>query len=299
MTRIVVAGNVSCDRLLLVDALPKPNCDVVVRRTRLLDGGAAANVAAAIAANGGEVALASAVGRDLWGRRLVRNLRATGVHTRFCVRSNRPTTEFVVAMASNGDRTFYVDLAGASFSYDASPVYEQLGATDAIAFVGCRFDTVRKHAETMARRGIRLYAALGFWIASGELSNVRPQFLELLHGCFLNNAEWLALPRTWRDRLRDPGYLSDDRFVVVTNGAASTSAFTAAGEMIARPVPTRRVINTLGCGDAFMGAFLAGTVNGHSVARCVSRGHTFARRIAARAEERLPPSIARLPTRQI
>ncbi|HSY49147.1 MAG TPA: carbohydrate kinase family protein [Thermoanaerobaculia bacterium] len=286
MTRIVVVGNVSCDRLLLVEELPRPNCDVVVRQTALLDGGAAANVAAAIAANGGQVGLASAVGRDAWGRRLLRNLRTAGVDTRFCGLSTRATTEFVVAMAVNGDRTFYVDLAGASFSYDASPVYEQLGATDAVAFVGCRFDTVRVHAHAMAQAGVQLYAALGFWIASGELANVDPKFSQVLRGCFLNKDEWAALPSTWRDTLLDPTYLAGGRFVVVTGGAASTTVFAAAGEMIEHPLPIRRVVNTLGCGDGFMGAFLAENVKGHSLSRCVRRGHSFARRIAGRAAER-------------
>lgn len=287
MTRIVVVGNVSCDRLLLVEELPKPNCDVVVRQTALLDGGAAANVAAAIAANGGRPALASAVGRDTWGRRLLRNLRTAGVDTRFCYRSTQATTEFIVAMAANGDRTFYVDITGASFSYDASPVYEALGATDAVAFVGCRFDTVRVHAHAMAQRGVRLYAALGFWIASGELANVDPKFSNVLRGCFLNRDEWSALPRTWQDSLRDPAYLADDRFVVVTSGATSTSTFSAAGEMIERPRPIRSVVNTLGCGDGFMGAFLAEKVRNRPLSRCVKRGHSFARRIAGRVGERL------------
>lgn len=287
MTRIVVVGNVSCDRLLLVEKLPKPNRDVVVRQTALLDGGAAANVAAAIAANGGRAALASAVGRDAWGRRLLQNLRAVGVDTRLCARSDRPTSEFVVAMAANGDRTFYVDLAGASFSYDASPVYEQLGATNAVAFVGCRFDAVRAHALAMAQRGVQLYAALGFWIASGELAKADPMFSHALRGCFLNKDEWSALPSKWRESLLDPAYLADGRFVVVTSGAASTTVFAAAGEMIERPPPLRRVVNTLGCGDGFMGAFLAESVKGHSLSRCMRRGHSFARRIAGRTPERL------------
>jgi fructokinase len=47
------------------------------------------------------------------------------------------------------------------------------------------------------------------------------------------------------------------RCVLVTDGVAPVRAFTAAGAMTSTPVPPADVVDTVGAGDAFGGAFLA------------------------------------------
>lgn len=71
-------------------------------------GGAPANVAAAIAALGGEVELAAKVGADSFGNHLIDVMHSFGVGTLFMVKDeNYFTTMAFVSLMENGERDFY------------------------------------------------------------------------------------------------------------------------------------------------------------------------------------------------
>lgn len=71
-------------------------------------GGAPTNVAAAIAALGGQVELAAKVGVDPFGQHLVEVMKDFGVDTRYMLRDmNHFTTFAFVSLMENGERDFY------------------------------------------------------------------------------------------------------------------------------------------------------------------------------------------------
>jgi fructokinase len=71
-------------------------------------GGAPTNVAAAIAALGGEVELAAKVGVDPFGDHLVEVMKSFGVSTRWMIRDKDHFTTFAfVSLMENGERDFY------------------------------------------------------------------------------------------------------------------------------------------------------------------------------------------------
>lgn len=71
-------------------------------------GGAPTNVAAAIAALGGEVSLAAKVGKDPFGNHLVDVMQSFGVDTKWMLQDeNYFTTLAFVSLMENGERDFY------------------------------------------------------------------------------------------------------------------------------------------------------------------------------------------------
>jgi fructokinase len=71
-------------------------------------GGAPTNVAAAIAALGGKVALAAKVGVDPFGRHLLEVMQSFGVSTKWMVQDEKHFTTFAfVSLMDNGERDFY------------------------------------------------------------------------------------------------------------------------------------------------------------------------------------------------
>jgi len=71
-------------------------------------GGAPTNVAAAIAALGGEVELAAKVGADPFGKHLIDVMESFGVTTRWIFRDERSFTTFAfVSLMEDGERDFY------------------------------------------------------------------------------------------------------------------------------------------------------------------------------------------------
>src|SRR5438067_1385814 len=71
-------------------------------------GGAPANVAAAIAALGGEVELAAKVGMDPFGEHVIDVMKSFGVGTRWVLKDeSKFTTLAFVSLMENGERDFY------------------------------------------------------------------------------------------------------------------------------------------------------------------------------------------------
>ncbi len=71
-------------------------------------GGAPTNVAAAIAALGGQVELAAKVGKDPFGQHLVDVMGSFGVNTKWMLRDENNFTTFAfVSLMENGERDFY------------------------------------------------------------------------------------------------------------------------------------------------------------------------------------------------
>jgi len=71
-------------------------------------GGAPTNVAAAIAALGGEVELAAKVGIDPFGKQLVEEMEHFGVSTRWMIQDEKHFTTFAfVSLMEEGERDFY------------------------------------------------------------------------------------------------------------------------------------------------------------------------------------------------
>jgi len=71
-------------------------------------GGAPTNVAAAIAALGGDVALAAKVGKDPFGKHLIEVMQSFGVETKWMLQDeNYFTTLAFVSLMENGERDFY------------------------------------------------------------------------------------------------------------------------------------------------------------------------------------------------
>lgn len=71
-------------------------------------GGAPTNVAAAIAALGGEVELAAKVGVDPFGQHLIEVMQSFGVSTKWMLQDDKHFTTFAfVSLMENGERDFY------------------------------------------------------------------------------------------------------------------------------------------------------------------------------------------------
>ena len=79
-------------------------------------GGAPTNVAAAIAALGGQVEIAAKVGDDPFGHHLIEVLKNMGVSTRsISIDSSHFTTIAFVSLMENGERDFYFNRGADTF----------------------------------------------------------------------------------------------------------------------------------------------------------------------------------------
>ncbi len=283
MSAIRIVGNLTWDRLIEAPAFPLPNRDYLTLDDATHAGGAGGNVAAGLALLGVPAAMVAAVGRDRRGDDLVADLSRYGVDTSLVQRTDLPTSEFLCVIDPDGNRAFLINPNEAAFSLD--PVAVASGDVG-YAFVGCRLEAAAEILDQCSVGRERAFANIGFWVAAGELGPDEMGLLDRLQCLFLNNDEFEELADPVRRRLTSPEFLDEGRRVVVTGGAAEAVVLTSSDPVAMAPAPPPHVINTLGCGDAFMAGYLAAHVGGCDIQRCLELAHECAGRIAGSPRER-------------
>ena len=234
-------------------------------------GGCLANVAVAAARGGAEVALAGAAGDDEWGRWLAARLEREGVDLRFFELLEGEQTP--IAFASfDGDLNpsfqIYGDAVEIAVAAVAPHVEEVMGAASAFVFSSTTLATDGEREVTMRARELALEhgAKVCFdpnirpnrW--GGEVGPAADASRKLLEGSAVvraNRDEAMAIaevddPREAAQRLADMGA----ELAVVTLG--EEGAVTRGACEAEAPAPKVEVVSTLGAGDAFMGALVAG-----------------------------------------
>ena len=234
-------------------------------------GGAPANVAAGIAQLGLRAAMLSKVGREPFGDLAVRALEKVGVETSAILRADVETTALaVVSLDAAGDRDFAIYRSGcADASYSLEEVDVDLVRNSRVLHVGSLTlgtpvsAAAQRHAVGVARdAGIFISSDPNFrpgvWrdheamLASGREAVANAEFVKL-------SAEELATLTGVGNtalgvrRLWHPGL----RVMAVTKGPGGADIFTD-GLSAAVEGFSVEVVDTVGCGDAFMAALLAG-----------------------------------------
>jgi sugar/nucleoside kinase (ribokinase family) len=121
MTRIVVVGDLMTDTVAHA-ALPLARGSDTPATVTMHGGGSGANIAAWLAADGGEVAFVGRRGADIAGRNRDMELMGYGVDARLVMDPERPTGTCVVMVTHKGDHTMLSDPgANAALSADDLP----------------------------------------------------------------------------------------------------------------------------------------------------------------------------------
>jgi fructokinase len=104
MSKILCIGEALIDMICTDKGKPLTNGENFLKKP----GGAPTNVAAAIAALGGKVALAAKVGIDPFGKHLIDVMQSFGVSTKYMLQTAAHFTTFAfVSLMENGERDFY------------------------------------------------------------------------------------------------------------------------------------------------------------------------------------------------
>jgi sugar/nucleoside kinase (ribokinase family) len=303
---LAVLGDLVLDVVVTSDAHPARGSDVA-GTVGFRPGGSAANTARAFALLGGRATFIGAVGRDAWGRRLVRSLRADGVRVRAAM-VDGPTARLVAFVGPDGERSFVTDRGPAdrlsasdldarwfrgvdalhvpAYSLFASPLADAAVRAAALA----RERGALVSVDLASRAPLR---AMGRRRARAAIAALEPAIV------FANVDEASALFR----RKPDERLLEIAPVAVVKEGplGCRVLARTGAGGMRRLDVATEllAVTDTTGAGDAFDAGFLfavLGTEGGWDRAlgsatalrRAALRGHRTARALLSEPRPELP-----------
>lgn len=254
---IIVAGDALVDRIVRLDG-------TVIE----VPGGGQFNTARAIARLGVPVAFLGSLSSDAWGVRLRRALEHDGVDLALAPTVDAPTTLAVAEIDAGGTAAYRFETAGTSAStLDA----EAVRAAVAMSPVALHVGTLGLALEPIATALTGCVAAVGRGTLVMLDPNCRPPavtdraiYLDRLRAV-LARANVVKASREDLAYLR-PGdgptaaargiLAAGPRAVIVTAGSGPVTCLTEAGsfELSVRDI---EIVDTVGSGDAFGGAFLA------------------------------------------
>ncbi len=300
---IVVAGEALIDLIVLADGrlVPAP-------------GGGPYNTARAVARLGVPVAWIGGLSSDRFGRMLETGLVRDGVSLDHVQRTDLPTTLALAELDEHGVAAyrFYVDGTSAP-AVDIGPLQAGLPAATRAVHLG----TLGFVLEPMATTLESLAATLPDDVILMVDPNCRPSITADPDGYRARVARVMERTDVVKVSADDLAYLQPgvplpeavarlagdgDRVVLLTDGGRSVTVH-AGGANHVVPVPRVRVVDTVGAGDTFGGAFLAAIVRagvgraGLHDARSALDAARFAVRASAMACERAgadPPTLAEL-----
>ena len=197
---IVVLGDLALDITASVREPLDPGSDATAS-IRFHQGGSAANTACMVARLGGAASFVGAVGRDAWGRALVRALRGAGVAVH-APRVAGTTARIVVMVASDGERTFATE-RGAADGLLAAHLRAGWFRRDGLHLPGYSLFSVPLRDAALAACG---FARAAGAVVSVDLASRRP-----------------LLARGRRDAVRDLRTVAPDLLFANTDEAAALS----------------------------------------------------------------------------
>lgn len=273
MKKIAVIGSVNMDLTAAADRHPGKGETVSGRDLQYIPGGKGANQAVAAARLGAEVAMFGCVGEDVFGDRLVENLRQEGVDTSHISRISGVSSGIAMITVAEGDNSIVV-IPGAN-GY-VTPAYLE-NSRDAIL-----------EADILVLQNEIPLESVYYAVCMGEnagktiLYNPAPAVPSALAAeSFMDKISYIT-PNEHEASLLFPegrGLASLlEKYhgrLVVTLGAGGAAAW-AEGRMLRAAARPARVVDTTGAGDAFNGAFAFALANDYSMERALRFANTAA-----------------------
>lgn len=244
-----------------VTEIPAGQGGTLIEEIRLSPAGAAGGVAVTAAKLGASVTSAGAIGTDDAGRVLVDALERFGVDcSRLVRRDDVQTSATILPIRPNGDRpALHVIGANGTYTIDDVP-WEEIEAAQFLHVGGPEFLGPENATEILRRA-----RAAGVTTTCDILADGWPELLDMLAPAmaevdylFPNEEQALALTgesdaQAAARALLERGVGS----VVMTRGADGADLVTAGGVEHVDAFPAE-VVDTTGCGDAFVAGFIRG-----------------------------------------
>jgi ribokinase len=306
MADLICCGAINWDINFFMDRLPRTGEEVPVNEIQRVSGGTAANVsvAAARVMGRGRVAFIGALGDNGVGETQLSILEAEGVdHSGVLIVEGEESGQAYITIGLNGENEIHT-----YFGANLCLTRQSLRDPERISLIeGSRvavimdppLETAESLAELCSGSGSTViwdpgvYAELGIEALSPALKHVDYFVLNHLeYENFMGTSE----PEEVGEMLR--GEKLGLKGIIKRGGEGSILCAGHDEPLVMEAVPVERlgmsVVNTVGCGDAFIGAFAAAKVQGLSDAESLRRGCAAGSFKATRRETRGGPTAEEL-----
>lgn len=291
--RIMVIGSSNTDMSVKTDHLPQPGETILGGKFFMAHGGKGANQAVAAARLGGEVTFVARIGKDMFGDSAVAGFEKEGIDTRFIVRDADESGVALIFVDRKGENVIVVAPGSNSrlSPEDVDRAADRMASCRALVLqLEVPLKTVEHAARLAHEKGVKVVLNPAPMPAEGL-----PQgLLEAVDIILPNESEARSLLGLRPDQPIDEssacGLLEKAKCAVVTMGGEGALLVTA-NEVKRMPAPRVDVVDTVGAGDAFVGALTVCLSSGRDIAESVE----FAQKAAAISVTRMGAQSS-LPT---
>lgn len=276
MVDLVCLGAINWDINLFMDRLPREGEEVPVKEIQRVSGGTAANVSVAAARILGEnkVAFIGALGKDTIGQTQIKILEDEGVDpSGILMISDEESGQAYISISEDGANEIHTYF-GANLRITGDNIsdperLELIKTAKVCVIMDPPIETAKSITEICKKYGVKVIWDPGVYAEEG-LDALIP-IIENVDYFILNNIEYENLLNTSDPKsvANELGKASDDLTCIIKHGADGCILCESDGTIIqmeAAPLAKMglKVINTVGCGDAFIGGFASGLVDGLS-----------------------------------
>ena len=266
---IIVFGSIALDIVQSVPRLPRPGETMLTADYVMLPGGKGANQALAAARAEGDVSFVASIGNDDFGRRALANIERAGVDLSNVISHARPTACATISVDVSGENQIIVS-SGANLETTAARLQPSSGdlvlqqMEIPLAEIWCGIE----RAKANDAKSI---------LNAAPFQAIPPEILGQLDVLIVNEieAQMLADSLDLRgEELSSVCAQIQDRYditVVLTLGANGALAFSNEERLQVNALPVR-AIDTVGAGDAFVGAFVAAMSRQFTLDECMAWG---------------------------
>ncbi len=271
---VVVLGSVHMDLIATAGRLPGRGESVVGQTFTVSPGGKGGNQAAQLVACGLHTCMLTRFGDDMFGRQLFEALTSRGVDpSLITVDANEPTGASTV-FAAEGDYSSII-VSGAAGKLTPADIEAARGAIEAADGLVLQLElpvAISACAAGIAKAAGK-YVILNASPAPDKAADLPKELLKAVSAVVVNSfeaAKLLGRELSPSDAVRDLAKALGVEACVVTAGA-SGSAACHQGVIVFQPSFFIKVVDTIGAGDAYLGAFVAGMIEGLSLPATLKR----------------------------
>ena len=278
MPEIITLGDLNLDILFYLNRLPSKGGESLAPTLEVHPGGSAANVAVALSRLGLNVGFIGAVGNDVIGEFLLRNMESENVDVSLLARKKDYTGVMVIIVTRDGERTI-LGYRGANRLLSEKDVEEEYFKTIKYAFVSgyALLENPQKKAaykmmKIAREKGAKIFVDICEVLAGRTWSNLKK--LLLLSDYLLMNErefEMFIVDEKNISSIFEYGVEA----IIVKRGGKGARTFTKQGVC---DMPAFRVeaVDTTGAGDAFDAGFIYGIFKKYDMRRSLEIANALA-----------------------
>lgn len=261
--KVAVVGSTNIDMVAYAQVLPEAGQTLKGDNFSLGFGGKGANQAVMAARFGAAVYMVNSIGEDVFGDTTLANFAAENVNVEFVSRVSGPSGVAPIWVAADGSNRIIV-VPGANGKMTVGQVETAISKISDLKIVLGQFE-IPQNVTAAAFQAAR---------ARGAITIFNPAPFESISDQLRLNCDWIIpnesefaglhpagkLPTT-DNEIMELGQILDTN-LCVTLGAAGVALLSKGAAVIRIAAPVVKPVDTTGAGDAFVGAFAFGLMQG-------------------------------------